>query len=187
MEAAVATKFVKWEVPTLESLHEYKVYRLRMKVNNGEVLNREEKNWITEKVNVNTYFKSAIPLQGWRFDFSYILRTLLVSQYGQQREYKAMDKTALRKILYGRTDRIVELDKLTQNDSSNEHKTDSAIHWTCSIRISVALFPLDSQYPLVHHQRNSLWSIPNGYQCNGIHHIPHCHFRLSPMATDTLN
>lgn len=83
MEAAVATKFVKWEVPTLESLHEYKVYRLRMKVNNGEVLNREEKNWITEKANVNTYFKSAIPLQGWRFDFSYILRTLLVSQYGQ--------------------------------------------------------------------------------------------------------
>ena len=68
MEAAVATKFVKWEVPTLESLHECKVYRLRMKVNNGEVLNREEKNWITEKVNGNTYFKSAIPLQGWRFD-----------------------------------------------------------------------------------------------------------------------
>ena len=36
MEAAVATKFVKWEVPTLESLHECKVYRLRMKVNNGD-------------------------------------------------------------------------------------------------------------------------------------------------------
>lgn len=64
MEAAVATKFVKWEVPTLESLHVCRVYRLRMKVNNGEVLNREEKNWITEKVNGNTYFKSAIPLQG---------------------------------------------------------------------------------------------------------------------------
>ena len=84
MEAAVATKFVKWEVPTLESLHECKVYRLRMKVNNGEVLNREEKNWITEKVNGNTYFKSAIPLQGWRFDFSDILRTFLVSQYIRQ-------------------------------------------------------------------------------------------------------
>ena len=95
----------------MESLHECKVYRLRIKVNNGEVLNREEKNWITEKVNGNTYFKSAIPLQGWRFDFSDILRTFLVSQYGQWREYKAMDKTALRKILYGRIDRIIELDK----------------------------------------------------------------------------
>ena len=92
MEAAVATKFVKWEVPTLESLHECKVYRLRMKVNNGEVLNREEKNWITEKVNGNTYFKSAIPLQGWRFDFSmqslhhplsYSHRRILC-QYGQR-------------------------------------------------------------------------------------------------------
>ena len=40
-----------------------------------------------------------------------ILRTFLVSQYGQWREYKVMDKTALRKILYGRIDRIVELDK----------------------------------------------------------------------------
>ena len=73
-----------------------------------------------------------------------------------------------------------------QNDSSNEHKTDSAIHWTCSIRISVALFPLDSQYPLVHHQRNSLWSIPNGYQCNGIYNILYYPFRLSSLATDTL-
>ncbi len=59
MEAAVATKFVKWEVPTLESLHECKVYRLRMKVNNGEVLNREEKNWITEKVKQQYLFQKC--------------------------------------------------------------------------------------------------------------------------------
>ena len=39
-----------------------------MKVNNGEALNREEKNWITERGNDNIYFKNAIPLQGWRFD-----------------------------------------------------------------------------------------------------------------------
>ena len=111
MRTTMATKFVRWEVPTLESLQDSKVYRLRLKLNNGEVLNREEKDWITEKVNCNTYIKSAIPLQGWRFDFSDILRTFLVSQYGQWQEYKATDKTALRKILYGRIDRIVELDK----------------------------------------------------------------------------
>ena len=79
MEAAVATKFVKWEVPTLESLHDSKVYRLHMKVNNGEALNREEKNWITERGNDNIYFKNAIPLQGWRFDLYDILRTFLVN------------------------------------------------------------------------------------------------------------
>ena len=108
VEAAVATKFVKWEVPSLESLHECKVYRLRMKVNNGGVLNREEKNWITEKVNHNAYFKSAIPLQGYRFDFSDILKTYVVKQYGQYQEYKAIDRTSLRAMVYGRIDKIIE-------------------------------------------------------------------------------
>ena len=67
----------------------------------------------TEKVNSNTYFKNAVPLQGWRFDFSDVLRTYLVSQYGQWTEYKATDKTGLRRLLYGRIDRIVELQKET--------------------------------------------------------------------------
>ena len=77
----------------------------------GEKLNREEKDWLTHAVNNNAYFKSAVPLLGWRFDFSDVLRTFLVNQYGQWSEYKAADKTALRKILYGRIYSIVELDK----------------------------------------------------------------------------
>ena len=113
MRIAMATKFVAWEVPTLEALKGSKVYILREKLNNGGQMNREEKDWLTEKVNSNTYFKSAVPLQGWRFDFSDVLRTYLVSQYGQWTEYKATDKTGLRRFLYGRIDRIVELQKET--------------------------------------------------------------------------
>ena len=52
-------------------------------------MNREEKDWLTENVNSNTYLKSAVPLQGWRFDFSDVLRTFLVCQYGRWTEYKA--------------------------------------------------------------------------------------------------
>ena len=59
----MATKFVAWEVPTLEALKGSKVYILREKLNNGGQMNREEKDWLTRNVNSNTYFKSAILLQ----------------------------------------------------------------------------------------------------------------------------
>lgn len=105
---AIATKFVKWDVPELNTLRNSKVYLLRKKLNTGEKLDREEKNWITENVNHNTYFKSAIPLQGYRFDFSDILKTYVVKQYGQYQEYKAIDRTSLRAMIYGRIDKIIE-------------------------------------------------------------------------------
>lgn len=111
MRTAIATKFVAWKVPTLESLQNSKDYRLRVKLNNGGKLSREEKDWLTRNVNYNTYFKGAVPLLGWRFDFSDVLLTFIVNRYGQWSEYKATDKTALRRALYGRIYRIVELDR----------------------------------------------------------------------------
>ena len=107
----MATKFVAWEVPTLEALKGSKVYTLREKLNNGGRMNREEKDWLTEKACRNSCLKSAVPLQGWKFDFSDILRTYIVKQYGHWTEYKATDKTGLRRYLYGRIDNIVELEK----------------------------------------------------------------------------
>ena len=108
---AIATKFVSWDVQPLESLKETKAYKLRVKVINGEKLNRDEKDWITEQVNHNSYFKNSIPLEGWRFDFSDVLKTFVVKQYNQNQwtEYKATDKSALRSMLYGRIDKILEV------------------------------------------------------------------------------
>lgn len=40
----IASKFVKWDVPKLETLKNSKVYKLRIKVINNERLSREEKN-----------------------------------------------------------------------------------------------------------------------------------------------
>ena len=79
----IATKFVKWDIQPLENLQGSKVYNLLLKQNNNGKLSREEKDWITEQVNHNTYFRSAIPLLGWRFDFSDVLKTFLVRQYGR--------------------------------------------------------------------------------------------------------
>jgi len=105
----IASKFVEWDVPTLASLQESKAYKLRERLNNGEKLNRIEKNWLTEAVNQNTHFKQSVPVLGWKFCFSDALRHYWVKQYGQITEYWAADKTALRSILFGRVEQIVEL------------------------------------------------------------------------------
>ncbi|MDR0231978.1 MAG: molybdenum ABC transporter ATP-binding protein [Dysgonamonadaceae bacterium] len=105
----IAQKFVSGEVPELITLAESKVYRLREKLNSGEKLCREEKNWITEEVNNNGYFKNAIPLQGYRFDFSDVLKTFIVKRYGRYNEYRAIDRTSLRTVIYGRIEKIVEI------------------------------------------------------------------------------
>jgi len=107
--SSIAHKFVTWEIPELSTLTESKVYGLREKLNRGDKLCREEKNWITERVNNNAYFKNAIPLLGYRFDFSDVLKTYIVKQYDNYHEYRAIDKTSLRTIVYGRIDRIIEI------------------------------------------------------------------------------
>ena len=95
-EQVLAIKFVQWNVPSLESLCNSKVYLLRVKLNRGECMSREEKNWLCEAVNSNTYFRTAVPLQGYRFDFFDVLKKYLVNQYGQWTEYYAPDRTSLR-------------------------------------------------------------------------------------------
>ncbi len=107
----IATKFVSWEVCALNQLKDARAYILRQKLNEKQPLSRAEKNWITEKVNSNTYFKNAIPVMGYRFDFSDILRTFLVLQYQQWHEYKAIDKTSLRAMLCGKISLIIEIKK----------------------------------------------------------------------------
>lgn len=107
----VATKFVTWETTPPESLTESKVYQLRIKLNKGGLMTRDEKNWLAEAVNSNCYFRTAVPLQGYRFDFLDVLKKYLVNQYGQWAEYYAPDRTSLRNHLIGQVTQIVELPK----------------------------------------------------------------------------
>lgn len=105
----IATKFVKWDVPELTTLQGSRVYKLREHLNNGGKLNREDKNRITRNVSESIYFKQGIALSGYYFDFSDVLKRYFVKQYGSIYEYYAIDKTALRSILYGRIEDIVEI------------------------------------------------------------------------------
>lgn len=110
-QCAIATKFVNNSVKPLETLRASKVYMLREKINRGEIMSREEKNWLAEQVNTNTYFRTAVPLMGYRFDFLDVLKKYLVKQYGHWSEYYAPDRTSLRKFLYGTINQIVEIPK----------------------------------------------------------------------------
>ena len=105
----IAYKFVKWDVPALDTLRESKVYQLRERLNHGLRLSREEKNWLTKQVNTNSSFRRSVPLMGYCFDFSDVLKRFFVKQYNQINEYYAMDKTALRSCLYGRIQEIHEV------------------------------------------------------------------------------
>ena len=110
-ERLVATKFVQWEVEPLDKLSGSKVYLLRLKLNRGKRMSREEKNWLAEAVNTNTYFRTAVPLMGYRFDFMDVLKKYLVNQYGHWSEYYAPDCTSLRHFLCGQINQIVEIPK----------------------------------------------------------------------------
>lgn len=105
----IATKFAKWDISPLETLSNSVVYQLREKLNRGETMNREEKNWLAESINHNAYFKTAVPLMGYHFDFSDVIRKFLVNQYGGWSEYYAPDKTSLRNTIYGTINQIVEI------------------------------------------------------------------------------
>ncbi|AWG23894.1 molybdenum ABC transporter ATP-binding protein [Flavobacterium kingsejongi] len=105
----IAIKFVRYDVPELETLQFAKVYLLRKKLNKGEKMNRAEKNWLADSVNRNAYFKRAVPLMGYRFGFEDVLKTYVVKQYGNWSEYNAPDKTSLKSIVYGRIDQIAEI------------------------------------------------------------------------------
>jgi hypothetical protein len=105
----IAVKFVKHDVPELETLKDTQEYQLREKLNNGGRINRAEKNWLAEAVNRNTYFKKSVPLHGYRFRFEDVLKMYIVKQYDRWEEYFAPDKTSLKSILYGRIEKIIEV------------------------------------------------------------------------------
>lgn len=104
----ITTKFVKWEVPALDTLRESKVYQLRLRLNEGKRLSRNEKNWLTENLMHNSYFKKSLPLMSCVSPLRTLCTTTLYSRTATNTTY-AIDKTALCSVLDDPIDEIVEL------------------------------------------------------------------------------
>ena len=62
----IAVKFVTWEVDPLDTLKDSRVYGLRLRLNNGDKMSREDKNWLAKNLHRNSYFNDAVPLMGYR-------------------------------------------------------------------------------------------------------------------------
>lgn len=102
-------KFVTWDVPELETLKESKIYKVAEKLNNNKPLLREEKDWLATQLIHNTFGNWNVSLQGWCFDFRNACKNYIVKQHDTWQEYYALDKTSLRKAIYGHIDKIVEV------------------------------------------------------------------------------
>ena len=102
----IAYKFVSWDVLPLNNFQGTLEYKVKVKLINGEKLTRSEKNNIVS----SPFFRDGyIKIGGWCFSFAPYMKTYLVKQHGRWKEYKAFDKTSLRKLLYGTIQKIVEI------------------------------------------------------------------------------
>ena len=53
MMTPIATRFVDWDIPELSTLQDSKLYQLRVQLNEGTPMSRQQKNWLTDSVNSN--------------------------------------------------------------------------------------------------------------------------------------
>lgn len=105
-------KFTQITSYSYEQISESKAAKLRFKIDNGEKLTRDDKNWITDAVNQNTYSKWGVPVCGWMIPFNDVLKRYLIRTLGNDwHEVHAIDKTSLREYWGGKIDEIVEIPK----------------------------------------------------------------------------
>lgn len=83
---------------------------LRKKIDDGEELSNEDKLWIIETCNSHICgSKTSIPVAGWMIPFSDVLKCYWVKAYDSIYEAYSFNKTLLRKLTYGKIDKIVEV------------------------------------------------------------------------------
>jgi hypothetical protein len=105
-------KFVKHEIPPLENLKNTFAYQLHEKLERGEKLTRDDKDFAFRQIHTNIYSKAGIALHGWMFNYQEWLNEYWIEfDYGGNLVYEryfAFDKTSIRNEL-DHISRIVEV------------------------------------------------------------------------------
>ena len=99
----LAYKFVKWDIPALDTLKGTRTYILARKLEDRKPMTRSEKNEITRLAREYGHVR----LGGWLFHL-HGLKSYYIKQYGHVQEVRAYDKTALRACTNGRIQNITE-------------------------------------------------------------------------------
>lgn len=108
-EVFMVYKFVKWDVPALAELSNSWIYHVYEKaIVRKEKLTRDEKGRLYRELASNSRSKLGVPLQGWMFVFTPILKRYLCKSYDMWEECFAPDKTSIR-TWYTKYSEIVEI------------------------------------------------------------------------------
>lgn len=103
-------RFTKWEPAPIDNIKSSTAWIIRNKVNKGEKLTREEKNYIAGQLFSNGYFRKSIPVLGWEISFADVVKRYWVKEFNNISEHYAPDKTSLRNACHLRKDaEIVEI------------------------------------------------------------------------------
>ena len=95
----IAYKFNPAANSTLDHLKNSTVYKIKEKLLREEKLQKEDKEFLVEKINCNTFSKTGIPLMGWMFTFKEFTKLYVVEIYDTTHQYRAVDETSLKKYL----------------------------------------------------------------------------------------
>lgn len=64
MMTPIATRFMDWDIPELSTLQDSKLYQLRVQLNEGTPMSRQQKNWLTDSVNSTHLFQKGCSANG---------------------------------------------------------------------------------------------------------------------------
>lgn len=95
-------KFNKDSKTELSDLSSSRLWEIKTKIESGIKLTLSEKVWLNYQCNASSCVpRGTAALLGWAFDFSDYLTRYVFLQYGHWCERWAVDKTSLRKGMYG--------------------------------------------------------------------------------------
>lgn len=95
-------KFNKDSKTELSDLSSSRLWEIKTKVESGIKLKLSEKVWLNDQCNNSCFVpRGTAALLGWAFDFSDYLTRYVFLQHGHWYERWAVDKTSLRKGMYG--------------------------------------------------------------------------------------
>jgi len=100
-------KFVKWDIPELDTFRNETVYKLHKALENGKTITQEDKDYLYRGFRSSMSGGPVFKLHGYAFDFSKWTHLFYLEQYGSVYKRYAFNKTSIRNEECGTITRIV--------------------------------------------------------------------------------
>lgn len=108
-------KFVAWEIDPLSDFKDTTVYKIMDKLNNGQKLTKDEKDWVFNETVAQGNGNGRYKLMGYEYDFSGFMNVYVVKSVGANNhwfECCAFNKAQIREYYKSDVGLIVDITKL---------------------------------------------------------------------------